>query len=62
MFDGLVEEFENYPVRRLRFDLQHLKDSSSIVNIPDFESAIVIVRIQRGVWWSPLQEEAVKRF
>jgi hypothetical protein len=60
MFDGLVEEFENYPVRRLRFDLQHLKDSSSIVNNPYFESAIV--SIQRGVRLSPLQEEAVNRF
>ena len=60
MFDGLIQEFADYPVRRLRFDLQHLKENSSIVNNPHFETGIV--RVQQGVRLSPQEEEAVKRF
>ena len=37
-----------------------MKENSSIVNNPDFETGIV--RIQQGVRLSPEEEEAVKRF
>ena len=60
MFDGLIEEFANYPVRGLRFDLQHLRESSFIVNNPHFETGIV--KVQQGLGLSPQEEEAVRMF
>lgn len=60
MFDGLIEEFESYPIRHLRFNLDHLKKTSAIVNNPHFENGIV--KIQQGLGLSPAEEEAVKRF